>query len=58
MKKSKFPVDYKMTRRRVYHYHCLGCSQRRVTVKKRRLHNGYCRICRRNEVDKNQLRIV
>lgn len=54
----KIKVNYKMTRKRVYHFNCLGCGHKRETVNKKRLRVGLCRNCRFNEVNKNQLSLI
>jgi len=44
--------------KRIYPYTCKGCGKRRGTrIYSRRL-AGFCTICRRLKVDKNQIRLI
>lgn len=58
MKKLKIKVQFKIVRKRVYHFHCLGCQNERVTIHRKNLREGLCRSCRSNKVDKNQMTLL
>lgn len=44
--------------RRIYPYTCKGCGKRRGTKIYARRIAGFCTICRRYKVDKNQMPLI